>query len=316
MAGFESQEAAALAEAQELLKLQAGASSDAFAVIVRRRLDEIKAYSTPLWYATCRGTLKAFEDWNGLPISHITAQLIRDRLFEIARKRGNGVANRCLVILKSVFGLAVRDAVISRNPMIGIRKFPVERGRKVIPRREDIDRVIAAAEPLDQAYLITILLTGARVGEINHLTWADVDIEHRCIRLWTRKKRGGDRKYRTVHMTPRVAEALRYAKSACPGRSPWVFPNPVMVRDYPDKPGTWFYRYRDKFLKTLCRRLGIPVFTYHCLRHYTASALDEAGVPLASIQKILGHERATTTDGYLQDLGRAETSLDILERRE
>jgi site-specific recombinase XerD len=41
---------------------------------------------------------------------------------------------------------------------------------------------------------------------------------------------------------------------------------------------------------------------YHALRHYGASKLDNLGVALSDIQALLGHERATTTDLYLQSL--------------
>jgi integrase len=47
-----------------------------------------------------------------------------------------------------------------------------------------------------QDYLWTIVLTMGRVGEINRLTWHDVDFENRQVALYTRKKKGG-------HLTPR-----------------------------------------------------------------------------------------------------------------
>ena len=42
---------------------------------------------------------------------------------------------------------------------------------------------------------------------------------------------------------------------------------------------------------------------YHSLRHAAASEMAAKGIPLTKIQKYLGHERATTTDLYLQSLG-------------
>jgi integrase len=85
--------------------------------------------------------------------------------------------------------------------------------------------------------------------------------------------------------------------------SPYVFSNPTMVSKYPDNPEKWCYIYRDKFLHTLCRRAGVPEIGYHTLRHLTASEMANRGASLTDIQKVLGHERATTTDGYLQSLG-------------
>jgi integrase len=74
----------------------------------------------------------------------------------------------------------------------------------------------------------------------------------------------------------------------------YVFINP--------KTGTK-YVYRKRLLKGLCEKAEIKPFTYHALRHYGASRLAHEGVPLADIQALLGHQRATTTDLYLQSLG-------------
>jgi integrase len=62
------------------------------------------------------------------------------------------------------------------------------------------------------------------------------------------------------------------------------------------------YNYRSKFLKNACRTAGVKVFTYHALRHYGASTLANAGVSITDIQAILGHQRTTTTDIYLQSI--------------
>jgi len=50
----------------------------------------------------------------------------------------------------------------------------------------------------------------------------------------------------------------------------------------------------------------------HAFRHYFATELDRAGVPLAEIQRLLGHERIETTLLYLQ--GHKEHLYDAVER--
>ncbi|MDZ7598553.1 MAG: tyrosine-type recombinase/integrase [Desulfobacterales bacterium] len=42
-------------------------------------------------------------------------------------------------------------------------------------------------------------------------------------------------------------------------------------------------------MRTLCKKAGVKYFRYHALRHYGASMLDSARVPIGSIQRILGH---------------------------
>jgi len=154
--------------------------------------------------------------------------------------------------------------------------------------------VLLSVKALDRAYLTVIWLTGARVREINCLTWKDIDFENRLIRLWTREKKYGNQTYRQVPMVSDVEQALKYAWEQRDKNSPYVFTNPRTGKAYD---------YRDNFIATARKRLGIPKITYHDLRHHTASTLAQKGASLTDIQKILGHERASTTDHYLQSLG-------------
>lgn len=309
---FQSRLAALKAEDAALVQQTMLMSGCGFATMAAKRLEELKAYSTPLWFANCRGILESYADWYNLSVCEITQEAVQAKILAIAKEKGNSVANRHLVILKSCFSLAVRMGKLNRNPVIGIKKLPTEAARKYIPPRQDIEAILALAEPLDRAYLLTVWLTAARVREINNLTWADVDFERRRVCLWTRKKRGGNRRSRWVSMTQRVLESLQYAYGCRALNSPWVFTNREQVRRYPAEIDKWRYDYRDKFLDTLCRKAGVQPFTYHALRHQTASALDDAGVPLAVIQSILGHEQATTTSIYLHALGRVH-DMEVLD---
>lgn len=59
-------------------------------------------------------------------------------------------------------------------------------------------------------------------------------------------------------------------------------------------------------MRTLCDKVGVRYFRYHALRHFGASLLDTANIPIGSIQRILGHENRTTTEIYLHSIGGAE----------
>jgi len=63
-------------------------------------------------------------------------------------------------------------------------------GKKVkhVPPKEDVLKVISAAEPDIQDYLWTIVRTMGRMGEINRLKWNYVDLENQTIILYTRIK--------------------------------------------------------------------------------------------------------------------------------
>ena len=54
-------------------------------------------------------------------------------------------------------------------------------------------------------------------------------------------------------------------------------------------------------------------FRFHALRHFGASMLDSAGVPIGSIQRLLGHENRSTTEIYLHSIGDHEReAMDLL----
>jgi integrase len=122
----------------------------------------------------------------------------------------------------------------------------------------------------------------------------DVDFTRRQVRLWTRKKSGGNLTPRLVDMNDMAAHALKFAQWHRLAGSPHVFPNP-----HTGKP----YDYRDKFFDRLCRLAGVPDMGYHALRHAKASQLADQGESLPYIRDFLGHESISTTSLYLASFG-------------
>ena len=45
-----------------------------------------------------------------------------------------------------------------------------------------------------------------------------------------------------------------------------------------------------KCLKTACRKLGLPVFGHHALRHFFATCAIESGVDVPTVSRWLGHK--------------------------
>ena len=73
------------------------------------------------------------------------------------------------------------------------------------------------------------------------------------------------------------------------------------------------YKDRKKIMTTLCNKAEVPYFRFHALRHFGASSLDQKNMPLASIQKLLGHESRITTEIYLHSINESEkAAMDML----
>jgi integrase len=75
------------------------------------------------------------------------------------------------------------------------------------------------------------------------------------------------------------------------------------------------YRERKKFMKTLCKKAGVRYFRFHALRHSGASVMDSENVPIGAIQRILGHEKRTTTEIYLHSISGSERdAINVFEQ--
>ncbi len=276
-----------------------------FLELVNRRLDHVKAYNSASHYREQVYMSKRWiKPWKNRNCDEISTDDIES--FVLKRSRVSSyTANKEIRSLRALFNFGVNRRWILSNPTRGIPFFPVERRVKYVPSKTDVLKVIMAAEPETQDYLWVIKETMGRMGEVNRLTWTDVNFEERCVILYTRKKRGGHLTPRKIPMTERLYEVLsrRYARRD--KKHPWVF----WHRYWDRKKQNWSegpYKERKKFMRTLCRKAGVKYFRFHALRHFGASVLDSANVNIGSIQRILGHENRTTTEIYLHSIGESE----------
>lgn len=280
----------------------------AFLELLNRRLDYLLAYATKEHYRNnCYLAKRWLKKWGKLNCSDITTEMIQNYLFKRKKMNSASTANYDLRHLIALFNLGVEKKWFATNPAKGIALFPVEKKIKYVPPKEDVLKVILAADSKTDTrdYLYTLRETLARVSEINRLTWDDVNFKERCVILYTRKKRGGHLTPRKVAMTGRLFEILsRRYKNRDKGKS-WVF----WHRWWDRKEKCWVegpYKDRKKIMKTLCRKAGIRYFRFHPIRHLGASLLDDANVGIGSIQRILGHENRNTTEIYLHSIGESE----------
>jgi integrase len=196
------------------------------------------------------------------------------------------VRNKYLRFIKALFNYGINREWFTYNPAGKIKFMGVKRNEKYIPSRQDIQKVLRVVNEEQRQYLLVIINTLGRISEINNLRWEDVHEDYLILR--TRKSKNSNLTIRKIPFNKTLKEIFEGRKEK---REGYVF-------SYRGKP----IRYRSKFLKSACKQAGIKEFTYHCLRHYGASVLANAGVALTDIQVLLGHQRPTTTDIYLQSI--------------
>ena len=223
--------------------------------------------------------------WGGK--KQITRDDVEDYLNETAR-RTTAIANKELRFIKALFNHGIDREWFSYNPAGKIKDYPMSRQRKYVPPKEDLDKVIEVAKPLDRLYLLLVKNTLARISEINNLKWSDIYDSHLILR--TRKAKNSDLKERRIPFNKEVVEALKQI----PHNGEYLFINPRTGKNYV---------YRKRMMKSLCKKAKVKFFNFHSIRHYGASRLADKGASLTDIQYLLGHEKATTTSIYLHEIG-------------
>jgi integrase len=276
-----------------------------FLDLVNKRLDHVKAYNSESHYGTYTYLSKRWaKKWGDEPCSQIIPVMVQKHLLE-RRQISAYTANKDLRYLRATFQFGIRKRFIANDPTDGLGFFPVEKRVKYVPPSEDIDKVIACANPDTKDYLYVVRETVARVGEVNRLRWDDVNLDVGYVVLYTRKKSGGHLTPRKVPMTQKLHEVLSRRFQTREPSKPWVF----WHRYWSRKQGTHVegpYGDRKKIMKKLCSDAKVKYFRFHPIRHSGASIMDGNNVPIGAIQRILGHENRRTTEIYLHSMGEAE----------
>ncbi len=63
------------------------------------------------------------------------------------------------------------------------------------------------------------------------------------------------------------------------------------------------FKYRQHFMRRLCEKAGVKNFSFHAIRHLSATVQYQKGKTLDWLQRFLRHQSANTTQRYLKSLG-------------
>ncbi|MFA5381845.1 MAG: tyrosine-type recombinase/integrase [Candidatus Micrarchaeia archaeon] len=223
-----------------------------------------------------------------LPLKEITALVIESYLKKRPSKPN---WNKHRKNLCAFFQWCFNRRLMEVNPCLYIDKMPLDLSHKKIYTQEEMVKLVLASGDL-RPFFIAIFSLAARVNEINRIRWEDVNFQNRIVTLWTRKGRTGEWREQKKGMNDELYVELDrlYTKNS----GEWVFPNPETGKPFVD---------RRKQLKRICLEAGVPYLGFHAIRHHVASVLlDVHKVKLKTVQRMLGHTRLSTTEGYIQEL--------------
>lgn len=175
-----------------------------------------------------------------------------------------------------------------------IGDVPVELAVKQLPAVPSVREVrtlldCAKVEPRDYLMVRIFYYTGIRVAELSALTFADVSQDDETV--FVRRGKGGYDRY--VLIDSRTLKLIHDWQGSRP------VSHPVIDLDT---------RQIDRIVHDYGRLAGLVQkyeamgrsFSPHSLRHAFATHRYDAGMDLATIQKLLGHHFLTTTMIYVQ----------------
>lgn len=249
---------------------------------------------TIAWY---RVQLSAFAAWleGGDWLAPSVIEQYYDYLRTVRRLQPSSIrgAHRAL---SAFYGWLTKRRLIPTNPILDVEPPRVPKKQRARAQPGDYEQLLRSI-PLnndwvnarDYLMVSTLFLAGLRVAELTRLTIDDFDIPNRLLIIRNRKS-GDDHIIPLLEPVTRAFVAYMYARPATDraevflasdggGNSDGVLtPNGVRQR-----------------LTKLCARAGIARLTPHKFRHGLARYMLDKGADMALIQRILGHQKMSTT---------------------
>jgi integrase len=209
-------------------------------------------------------------------------------------------------VLRKSLNDAVRRDLIAGNPCMKCDAPKIPKSQHKIWTAEQTRRFLEQSKKHRMFALFALAAyTAMRQGESLAMFWSDIDWERNKITIMRTLTDtdagavvGDDAKtvtgQRTIHLPTCVMEALdqHRAKMAMDGH-----PTSGRALVFVSHEGK-IIRRRDLTqvtFKAQCLRVGVPMITWHQIRHSGATMLLESGVPIGNVAKQLGHSSSVVT---------------------
>lgn len=230
------------------------------------------------------------------------------------RKRGYSGAtiSAVLIPLSRLFAHAVRRDVIQVNPISKLDRSErphASRQERPVLNRDQIHRLLEAAQPQYRTLIATAIFTGLRQSELLGLHWRDIDFDNQVIHVRGALDRQQqevppktENALRDVILMPALAKLLRQHQRESRFHQPdnYVFTSRVGT------PLQWA-NLSARGLQPALKKAGIQPLRWHDLRHTFASLLIAGGANITFTSRQLGHSSSQITLGvYAHLLDREE----------
>ena len=276
-------------------------------------------------------------------IINVDFELCQALINKLSEKYSRSTISKVYVILNMCFNYALTKGHIGENPMMKV-KMPKE-SSLVKKKKEakwlssnDVEKLVLEAERLNTRefrikgkvgervygvnayYVILIIYTGLRIGELMALTWNDIDFKNKTLSVNKSRAKGkvdgktvlyvkdpkSESGTRIIPLSDRAIYALQKIKECSSSDSDLVVSNTSSESNITRTINRMLFRAGCE-----TEKCGL-----HALRHTFGSLLLEKGIDLKTISYLLGHsDIAVTANIYLHvTREQAVNSIEVLNK--
>jgi len=232
---------------------------------------------------------EAKERWGRRPLDGINTDDIETLFHDKEKSVSKVTANRLLASVRACLQDAWRKDKIPQNPAMKVRPLPENPPRKRVLHDDELARVLKAIDALksehSRAGIMLLVQTGARLSEVLHAQWKDMDLEGRIWNIPS-PKAGTPQVVPLSNET--VAMLNHLSHMGC-----YVIAGRVENKPRTDLKKAW---------ETVLKKSGVEDVHIHDLRRtFGLHITRKAGLHIAS--KLLRHSDIRVTEKHYAPLG-------------
>lgn len=250
------------------------------------------------------GTHKAMDlavrsaTFNDIPLGKVRHSHVEAWVKSMSVDLAPGTVKTRFTNVRSVLRAAVRDGRIATDPTNGV-DLPRRRKREAamtIPTPDDVRKLLEAADERFAGFIAVCAFAGLRLGEAAALKADDVDFLRRRLNVERQVQRGAEGgveirlpKYGSERVIPVPDDLLQILSThiALGHRGEWLFQGSGDTPPHQNTVGYWWRKTQAA--------AGLSGIRLHDLRHFYASGLIASGCDVVTVQRALGHAKASTT---------------------